>query len=559
MLKNIKNVLIHNNKLFYLVFLLQIAIVAVVYIYTRSSMLWLLIPTSFILVVYVFFDLNLKSKRIILILLFLLFLTQHIPWLSLHGPFGFSISSDAINDLHVALSLSEKDHFEIGDVGNVYRSSRYSFNLSIHLLTVIVNRITNISIELLATKIIPIILCLATVLGLYLLYNIFILNALDTSIVFMSMLIYATNYFYVFKHSQFIREVYAFPLALICLYILFKKALYKKNQIWYSLIFILLILSVIIAHQFTSLVMVALVIYFLICVMVADRKLDSKIVNISILVFCMTLTYSIYVATTYFSQQITATWNSFAQFLIALTTKDLTTTESFGLMQRNNVWVQLVSYGYYIVIYPFAVLGFLSAKKYNISSTARWFLSLMLIVLPMAALLRLSSQEMWMYSLSVRSNTWSLIGISFFAAIGAIEIARMLKINKKFIVYVLIAFLSVSSLSQQDNAIRDGDRELFINQQRYIAANWVKSYSDEEKQILIAPSKEFPISYEIMGDFAPYAFRKEYFLDWSPIKRFNGYVPITKNMDYQLGVKHMLIYENGDLELGFIDNSSKIN
>ena len=546
-----KKLSIHNKKLFYIAILIQIIIATFVCIYTRSSLLWLLMPSSFIVITCVFFEVKLQSEKIIFSL-FLLFLTQHLPWIYLHGPFGFSLDSDAINDLHVALSLSEKSHFEFGDVGNVFRSSRYSYNLSIYLITAMVNDITGVNIESLATKVIPVIMTLIVVLGLYLLYSIF---SRDISVVFVSMILYATNYFYVYKHSLFIREVYAFPLAIMCLYILFKKTLHNKNQISYSLILISLIVSVILGHQFTSLVMVVLVIYFLICVMVIDRKLDSKILNISILVFCMTLAYSMYIANTYFSQQLSATWSSLEKFISVLIAQDVASDESFQLMKRNSWLEQFVSYGYYIVIYPFAVWGFLTTRKYITSSMVKLFLTLMLIVLPMAALLRLSSQEMWMYSLSVRSNTWSLIGISFFAAIGIIEISRVLKVNTKVIVYVLIVFLSISSLSQQDSAIRNKDRELF-EQQRYIAAKWVKSYSSEEQQILVAPRKESPLSSEVMIDFAPYAFRKEYFLDWSPIKKFNGYVPIIKNGDYELKIKHMLIYGNGDLELGYIRNST---
>lgn len=529
---------------------LQLVVLACVFEFVRSPLLWPAVMLSFFLPLLVVVLSG--SCGLSLLSIVICFVTQHAPFMAVQEKFGFVMASDAINDLHVAHVLSEQGHFVLGSVGYGERSCTYSYNILLHVLAVMMSRMTGLDLSLVAVYCIPVLEAVLTALLVYLLFDDVSVRLRDKAWLGLGCLIYATNWFYAYKHAQFVREVWAFPLALAILHITWRRLLERNSyRIEKAVVVILLLVAVVLGHHFTSYMLLLLILTMTVASAPALR-LQRGLLNVLLLLGCLTFAYATYVTLGVFEQQIAATVESIAGLLKCTVTVEST---SIPVLPEYRLWRKVLGISYYVICYALALYGWVRMMRSGLPVWIGGFMALFLMMLPLGAMLRLTAQQEWAYSLSVRSIIWSFLGISVLAAQGLFFLLERVKGFRKTF-FVACCFLLLSAgLQAQVEPIFDSDAfEVPITEARYAAAGWLRNVSVPGKSMLVTERKDSPEGFEITRDMAPYAYKREYHLGWLSYRDFAGYIPVVRLRDGRVLFDDMegasLIYTNGEASWG---------
>lgn len=193
--------------------LFQFMMLLGVFVSARTYLSW--IWTIFSFVPSVIICLITLEKRYTLSSLVVLFISQQAILILANPTWGFSFGSDAINDFHTASVMSEAVNFELGNLGYSSRLS-YSYYPMIHLASMTLSKISGVSLVYVAMYFIPVINALLVVLLLYLLnHDLFGLEGRERNFATM---FFEMSFYYTAFDSQFVRETFAFPLVLLCIW-----------------------------------------------------------------------------------------------------------------------------------------------------------------------------------------------------------------------------------------------------------------------------------------------------------------------------------------------------
>ncbi|MEM2899822.1 MAG: hypothetical protein QXT63_03450 [Thermoplasmata archaeon] len=218
-----------NRFLFRLgIILAQIVIILAMSSFVRNSrvMLYMIVAISFLPpIVAIFLS---KSKGFLVCTLGILIITQH--WINSfsHPSYAYAWGSDGMNDLHVARVLASNTFFELGQVGYTERSPDLSFYLYPHLFLVTFSNIVGVDLYFTANFLFPIINGILVSYGLFGLYGVmFNFSSFERGL---GVILYTTCFYFDFFQSFFVRETFAFPIALIFLGLVLKHSkIYKER------------------------------------------------------------------------------------------------------------------------------------------------------------------------------------------------------------------------------------------------------------------------------------------------------------------------------------------
>ena len=161
---------------------------------------------------------------------------------------GASISIVRSGNIYDAESniISENTHFELGRVG--YGSQSYSYYPLLHLFSVSLNKISGLPLIYAALYIVPVLnASFVSILMYYLNFEFFGLRGRIRNI---ATLLFAMGWYYTLFQSQFTREVFAFPFALLSILIAAK--ITKKSRREHGVMLPILFAAVILSHHMSS-------------------------------------------------------------------------------------------------------------------------------------------------------------------------------------------------------------------------------------------------------------------------------------------------------------------
>jgi len=517
----------------------QIIVLILVYYYSRSSILWILSVISYILP---FYFISKSHSPLTISSIVLLFLTQHSIILSAQPYWGYGFGSDSINDLHIASVVMEQEKLVLGQTG--YGRTYYSYFPFLHIYTVMLSKISGISVVNIAKYFIPLLNSFITPLIL------FALNkeiGLDNEKNILSILIFSLSWYYALFHSNFIREVYAFPICLILLYSTIK--ILKRDYIFNS-IFYLMYLSLVYTHQFSTYLIILNIIVIAFGYYLTKK---STIINLNIIsMFVLMLVNSIYIY-----------YDLTRHYIISSITALFGITERGSLEilpGRASINVQL-TLSYYLIVGILTLLG--SYKLYFSDERKKYreylpFLFFCLMLFGLSVLLRVSASGEWAYYMSRRGTIWAFLGMSIIMTYG---LDYVKKIDSRFVtqfisIILIVLILSLGKVSQYPLHITNSELEQDVRAMHYESAIWLNEYSEDGSWMLVQPKGISTRSRNLVLIISTYAYLRQHYLYWMPYVRFEGYIPFVSSFyDQYLNQSDVaIIYSNGDVMIGYRTN-----
>jgi hypothetical protein len=487
-----------------------------------------------------------KSARYVLPSILLLFLCQHAVFAFAHPIWGYSFNSDSINDLHVASVISEKSHFELGEAGYTQRKA-YSYYPMLHLFSVFLNQISGLPLSIIALFFIPFLNAMMVPIFLYYLFNEFF--GLEDKERNIAVLFFSMGWYYTYFYSQFIREVYAFPLVLLCLWIAVRTLNNPSRQ--YAILLPLVFSTTIMAHNISSYVLLAILAIITLGSNISHK--NGRLNKPFFLMVMMLLAYTSFVVFDFTIRQVTYSYEG----LRAIFTRD-----SFSLMKPYETWRQYLAYGYYAIIGILACIGgfkLLKLEKIRKNREVIMVIAFFGLSFILCVLLRLSTPAhpwSWTYYMSLRGTIWAFIGLSVLVAFGikhGLKLGSNVSSKSFFALLLIICVLAAGKFSQYPLIISDSTITPDVTYLRYTATLWLKNETVHGSNMLVAPYTSDIRAFDGARCMAPYAYLKEYFLDEAAFDKFVGYIPfISEFYDQYKNLSNVqIIYSNGDTEIGY--------
>jgi hypothetical protein len=486
------------------------------------------------------------NKWILLSLLILFASQQAIFVFARAAPWGYHSGSDPINDFHIASVISENEHFELGHVGYASRPA-YSYYPLMHLASVLIQKTSGLPLAFVALYVIPMFNALMVPTILFLLNrDLFRLRGRTLCI---ATLLFATGSYYFSFQSAFVRETFAFPFALISIWIA-TRILTNKSRVYIALISVSFFV-VFLSHHVTSYVLIAILVTmaFSSHVFHGNKKLN----RIVLLLIIMCLTYTIFVVFDFAISQVGYAFKAIQSiFAISHTPSVLAHSEPLR---------QYVVYSDYLVLGALTIVGWVyllhkARKKNEVVITLS---SLFILLFVTCVLLRLSVSAQvwsWTYYMSLRGTIWASIGVVVVAAIGLERLTKFtarLNLKKCIVMFLLFSMLSIGQFFQYPSLVNDPATKPNISDLQYTSTVWLKEYTNHGSALLVAPYTEGLDAFETSRNMAPYAYLKEYFLDWMPYDRFVGYVPFVgkffERLQSETGIQ--IVYNDGATRIGY--------
>ena len=520
----------------------QLIILVLIYFQARTSEMWLwaiisFVPTTLVCLIR-------KKEKEVLLSLSLLFFSQFAMFIFAQPTWGYGFNSDSINDLQIASILSEEPHFDLGRVGYTERNG-YSYYPLLHLFSVSLSKISGIPLNSIALYVVPFLnALLVPVLLYYLNYELFGLQGNERNI---ATLLFSTGWYYSFFYSQFVREVFAFPFALLCLLLVAKIA--KNPRYQYAIIFTIISVAVTLSHHITSYLL--LVIFALI---VLGINVSGKNNMLSRLLLLMTIIVSAYAFFVAFDFMIMQGYYAFAGL------QRISGAGSFSILKPFEEWQRYLVYTYYLIIAAFALAGGIKLLKRAIKRE-NWVIILLIMFFGsffmLCVLLRLSTPAdawSWTYYMSLRGTIWSFIGIAVSGAVGMVFLFSKHRTPiYALVIVLLVCLLAAGKFAQNSPIISDPTTALPVTYSRFTAALWLKEQTVHGSALLVAPTEDVQ-SFGASRDLAPYAYLGEYFLDESTrYEQFNGYIAFVGSYfeQFRNDTSIQKIYTNGETDVGY--------
>lgn len=532
------------SKITFSMILLQILIFAFIYLQARTTFLWFWATFSFIpaAIICVFET----RKGYVVLSLSLLFISQQAIFIFANPNWGFSFSSDAINDFHTASVMSETAHFELGHLGYTNRLS-YSYYPMMHLYSLILSEVSNLPLAFVALYIIPLLNPLLTTFSLYHLnHDLFGLEDLARNV---ATLLFEMGFYYTAFQSQFIRETFAFPLVLLSFWVLVRIAKGKNRA--YAPIALILIITVILSHQISS------YLFFLILALMALSFIvfhhNNRLNSFLFLTIVFLGAYTSFVALSFSATE----WMSAFEGIQAILYRE----GSHTILKSSSSLMVYLSLTYYAVLGACILVGgikLLREKKKDLALLT--ILAFFTLAFAISVLLRLSTSAdpwSWTYYMGLRGTIWAFLGISVVATAAIVYIFKLGKVTRKNFIalLVLVCILAVGKFSQYPPLITDSSNTP-VTYPRYVAALWLKGETIHGSNMLVAPYQLDVNAFEASRDMAPYAFLKEYFIEelkGRVYDGFRGYIPFVGDYfdQYKNETDVHIIYSNGEVQIGY--------
>lgn len=517
----------------------QSIIMAMMYFQARSTLIWVWNVISFIPATLI--CLTKTEKKVVLFSLVLLFSNQFAVYVFAHPTWGYSFHSDSINDFHIASVVSERSHFVLGQAGYTERSA-YSYYPFLHLLAILLGKISALPLTVIALYFVPFLNALLVPILLYFLnQNIFGLKKIKRNI---ATLFFSLSWYYSFFHSQFVREVLAFPFALSCLFILTK--IMQSYRRPYILVFLLASIAVTLSHHITS--YVTLILIFLI-VLGKGRSGKSSTISMFLLFVAVLFIYTAFVSLNFM----------IVQGLYAIRgLQKILNPEPVSILKPFIEWQRYLVFSYYILLGVLALVGSFKLLLNRKNRVAVLFICFFEFLFALCVLLRFSTSAhpwSWTYYMSLRGTIWAFIGISVCSVYGMdFLLFRQRRYIYSLIVVSLICFLALGKFAHNSPLISDASTAPPVTYSRYISALWLKEVTIHGAPILVAPYNEDPQAFESSRDIAPYAYLREYYLgDSTQYVHFNGYIAFVGDFFEQFrgNPYTQKIYSNGETDIGY--------
>lgn len=520
----------------------QFVVLVLMFMQSRTSLLWVWATISFIPATVVCLKSN--AKKYVLASLILLFVSQHSIFLFANQTWGYGTGSDSINDFHIASVISGTPHFDLGRTGYAQRPG-YSYYPLLHVFSVVLNKLSSLPLAIIALYLVPILNAVFVAVFLFHLNQEFF--GLHSRVGNIATLFFAVGWYYTVFSANFTREVFAFPFVLLTLLVLVRTI--KRPRREYAIILPLLFVSVILAHQVSSYVL--LVLMTILTITYYFSRHQKKLFYPLILYSVMLMIFTSFVAFDFTVSQGRHFINAF---------QTLFDRGPSTLLVSHESWRQYLTYLYYSIIGAVSVISvyrLLREKKDNRESNVLVFLFGFVFVVSVLLRLSLSADPWsWAYYMSLRGTIWAFIGISVLLAIG---FGYVLKLNKyvtwknSFTFILIISILAVGKFSQNPLYVSDSSIDPSVTLPRYQASMWLLTEAPHGSNMLVAPASTDLKAFESSRSMAPYAFLREYFLDTQPYDMFNGYIPMIGGYfdRYQNQTGINIVYCNAKTQLGF--------
>lgn len=541
-LRNVK-----SNRLAQVLIASQFAILVAIAVSVRSVSEWFWTIISFVpaLILCIAFD----KKRFVLFSILILFVSQHAVFIFARPTWGYDFMHDSINDLHMASVLSENAHFELGHIG--YGTQTYTYFPLMHLFAVILSDVSALPLISIALYFVPIINALMVALLMYLINeDVFGLKGATLNL---ATLLFAMGWYYTFFQSQFTREAFAFPLALLAILIFARMS--KSSNRAYAIALPVLFVAVILSHHITS--------YMLLVIMVImaigfDAQHKRRLYRYVLLMATILFAYISYVTLDVVIGQSVSMYESF--LLLFQGSKQAT------VLSSSAPWQTYIAFSYYGLIGIFVLLeGTKLVRKRNRRLIGRpeiLLAAFLLLIFAISVLLRLSvkpSPLSWAYDMSLRGTIWAFIGLPFLIALGmktAFRLDNHFSMKKLFLICSLVCILAAGKFAQYPALVSNSSVPQPVSYSRYVAALWLKSDATHGANLLVASDAVDAVAFDASRSMAPYAYLVGYVLDDSGIHtyvNFKGYVPFIGGFfdQYKDSVSVQIVYDNGETEVGY--------
>lgn len=530
----------------------QFGVILGVFLTVRTEYVWFWAVFSFIPCLIICLTSN--KQGYVLSSLVLLFISQHALFIFANPSWGYSLVHlhDSINDFHVASIISENAHFELGHVG--YGAQSYSYYPLLHIFSVTLSEISGMSLMFITRYIVPILNSAFVALSLYLLN--FAFFGLKGQTRNMATLLFAIGWFYTSFHSQFVREAFAFPLALLSLFVVVK--VIKGSSHNYAVVSPILFASVILSHHITSYLLFLLLALMAISsnIFHKNNRLNRQLFLMGVMLF----SYVAFITVTLFVQQATSIYET---FLLLFTER-----ESVSIMAPYAPWRVYLAMAYYVIIGLFALIGSIrllyEKRRKRVLFTPKMmvvgFLVLSFLLLILIRTSVSASPLSWAYDMATRGTIWAFIGIAIVAAVGLKYcLGTYIQTKPKGIIIVvslIVCILAAGKFAQYPLALSDPTVTPYISYPRFMSTLWLKGEAVAGSNLLVAPYLSDPRAFEISRNMAPYSYLKGYFLDETKgyrYENFHGYIPLIGGFfdQYSNSPDVQMIYASGDTQIGY--------
>jgi len=307
----------------------------------------------------------------------------------------------------------------------------------------------------------------------------------------------------------------------------------KQPNVKLFILQFILMVTVVMSHHFSSYMLIAIL---LILAIIYDKRL-MKLALLSIVTlfsWVMFLTLNIFV------QQATTTLHDLAIVFV----------EPGGVspvMAKAYSFERSLALVYYSLIGFFGIIGALQLLKAKRIKKEILPLSL-LILFPIATLLRILPPSRWGSNMAFRATIWSAIGLSYVAAIG---MKPLLKRRKYFLVSIVL-ILALGYFAQYPQFIKDANNPPPFTYADYRSALWLKQYADYGSNFLFDPNYiDKCYAIEPYGNLRLRHYYGEYF---DVLELYKGYIPIFENSFFSPYLSNSLInvvYDNENISIGY--------
>ena len=525
----------------------QLISLGLIWLLTRTPYIWILVVFSYFpTVVICLLAGSKKSSVYVLISIVLLFVCQHAVFVFSQPLWGYSYQSDSINDLHLASVISEEKHFEFGATGYSHRVE-YSYYPMLHLFSVLLSQISGLNLSLIAVLFIPFLNATLVPILLYYLFGDFF--GLEREARNFAVLIFSLSFYYAFFYSQFVREVYAFPLVLLCILIFVKNLREPKRE--YAILLPIIFLVVVMAHHISSYVLYAILALITVGANISHRNRNSNMTFL--FMSTILIAYTAFVTLDFTFNQVEAASRGFLAIF---------EHESFSAMKTYSSGSQYLAYASYGIIGIASLIGgirFLKvekARRYYDVFLATLFFGLAFVLSVALRLSTSANQSSWTYYMALRGTIWAFIGIAVCSAVFLQSFLKRKrwKIFKWVMIIFLFSILAAGKFAQYPRIISDPSIPPRVSYQQYVSALWLKNETIHGSLMLIAPPSEDNDAYETARSMAPYAYLRERFInEFFSFDDFTGYIPFVGEFydQYRNNTSVNIIYSNGGVQIGY--------
>jgi hypothetical protein len=361
-------------------------------------------------------------------------------------------------------------------------------------------------------------------------------------------LVYGTLFYLNFKHGQFVRETFAFPLAFLALlyFVKMQNVSYKSK---YFAVFTVFFFVTFLSHHFTSyMLLLLLVLFFVSETLCAEPSLSHKTREWGLVFFmvgAVACAVLMYWNLDYFMFHWNATVENFRQIISFVMEKNLLHTD---VMEGYPLWRMIAAVGYFVTVLILSVVGWVALMK---SPTKKGVLTFFLLLFCGSLVLRAYAPVhslSWGYSLAKRSTVWSFIGLSYLVVKGWVRLSGG---SLRKAGYVLVIWLAFASFSPYPQLVTDSTVDPPITYERYTSCVWLENHAIHGQLMAIPSRKQDPEYFDIAQSMAAYAYLKEYNLTWAPFDRFSGYICLLPERQLpDIDTDHLdAVYDNGSVRI----------